>query len=156
MRILNKNKAKYFTEISRNQSCQFCHQGIVKKQECKTLAGLYWRVMVCLYPYSDGNLMIIPKRHITKINQINKTEWSELREVMINAQKALAGLFKTNDFNIALNIGKKAGNSMRHLHWQIIPRTKAVPNAEKIFASLEIITVDPFELKNMINQKIVY
>lgn len=153
MPVLNKKKAKYFRRIKHQSGCEFCNSQVIKKQECRSLSGEHWWVLVCLYPYQDGNLMIIPKRHLTRINQISNSEWIELQRVIVNTQKKLTDLFKACDFNIALNIGRRAGNSIGHLHWQIIPRSKAIPNAEKIFADLEIITVDPYDLKKMIDKK---
>ena len=70
-----------------------------------------------------------------------------------HAKKKLGRIFKTKDFNIGLNIGKDAGSSIDHIHWQIIPRKYKVMNSSNIFADIHIITISPQKLKKMIEGK---
>lgn len=101
----------------------------------------------------DGNLMIIPKRHEKNLEKLSQKEWLELHEILERTKKKLGKIFKTKDFNIGLNIGKGAGTSIDHLHWQIIPRNKkALLNSSNIFADLYVITVSPKELKRLIEK----
>ena len=153
MKTLNTDKEKYFRRIGKKRAkCEFCNPSIVNKQEVKKLAGNHWQVLVCIYPYLDGNLMIVPKRHIKNIHELNAKEWQELQDIFHRTQKALRAIFHTQHFNIALNIGRKAGNSLEHLHWQIVPRTKAVPNALNIFADIHLVTMEPAKLKKLLEK----
>jgi diadenosine tetraphosphate (Ap4A) HIT family hydrolase len=101
----------------------------------------------------DGNLMIISKRHVEDINGMNDLERTEFFEVLEKTKKKLSKIFETDDFNIGLNIGKKAGASIKHLHWQVIPRREKILNASNVFGDLYVITVSPRELKKMIDKK---
>lgn len=155
MKIYDKNRAKYIKKIENKKFkvCELCNPKNLKKQECKNLRGKYWTVIVNKYPYLDGNLMIISRRHdIFEIKDIKKEEWSELHEVIKNAQNRLAKIFNTKSFNIGINIGKEAGNSLEHMHWQIIPRGKEVPNSANILADLHSIKISPWELKNRVEK----
>lgn len=99
----------------------------------------------------NGNVMIIPKRHIERLERVNGKEWSDLYDVILKTQNRLTKLFQTNDFNIGLNIGKNSGASIKHLHWQLIPRKKRpLTNALNLFADLQIISVSGDDLKKMI------
>lgn len=102
------------------------------------------------YPYMDGNLMIITKEHIKNIEDLTREQWDEFYRILKNTKKKLGKIFKTEDFNIGLNIGKNSGNSLEHLHWQVIPRRFAPLNSSNIFADLYVVTVSPWELKKMI------
>jgi len=155
MKVVNPEKFKYNKKLDNNdvKSCDFCDPKIHKKQECKSLQGKYWRAIVNLYPYMDGNLMIVPKRHIIRIDEINKEEWQELHQMITKSQKRLAEIFKTKSFNVGINIGKSAGSSIPHMHWQIMPRRKWIPNFANIVGDMYVITVTPEKLKKLIDGK---
>ena len=82
---------------------------------------------------------------------MNESEQKEFFETLIKTKKRLSKIFKTEDFNIGLNIGERAGASIDHLHWQIIPRKDKILNASNIFADLYVITISPQKLKKMID-----
>jgi len=154
MKIINPKKFKYNKKLDNNEvkSCDFCSSKIYKMQGCKSLEGKYWKILVNLYPYMDGNLMIIPKRHIVKIDEIKNDEWEEFHEIILKTQKKLTEIFKTKSFNVGINIGKSAGSSIPHMHWQIMPRRKWIPNFANIVGDMYIITVTPEKLKKLIDE----
>lgn len=151
--IYDPKRADYRKKIKKIIQCEFCNEKNISQQECKSLSGKFWLVLVNKYPYMDGNLIIIPKRHIKNIEQLNKEEWNEFYKILKNTKTKLSKIFKTEDFNIGINIGKKAGSSIEHMHWQILPRKEKILNSSNIFADLYIITVSPWELKKMIDKK---
>jgi diadenosine tetraphosphate (Ap4A) HIT family hydrolase len=154
MKVLDSRRAKYIKRVNCGvKRCIFCDPKVIKDQECKSLTGKYWRVMVNKYPYLDGNLMIIPKRHFTNLEEMNKAERDDFFDVLIKAKKKIGKIFRTQDFNIGLNLGKAAGTSIDHLHWQIIPRDpKAFFNSANIFGDLYVIKISPNDLKKMIEK----
>ena len=75
------------------------------------------------FPITPGHLLIIPKRHITSPSDLSQTEWHDLRVVLEEA----CSLLKTRDnqitgFNVGINIGSDAGQTIPHLHIHVIPR----------------------------------
>lgn len=104
--------------------CDFCDAETVKDQEVVQIRSEYWRVLACKYPYMDGNLIIIPKRHVTELEKFTKDEWDDFAKVLLVAKKLLGELFKTKSFNITLQIGPYSGGTIRHVHWMIIPRPR--------------------------------
>ena len=151
MRVFEPTRATYRKKIKQKKVCEFCNPRNIKEQECKNLSGKHWIVLVNKYPYMDGNIIVVPRRHVENLTDLHKEEWSELRNIFIQIKKKLSGLFNTNDFNIGLNLGEKAGASIAHLHWQIIPRKDKILNSSNIFADLYVITVSPQKLKKMID-----
>jgi len=154
MKVLDKSRGKYIKIIKKGvKRCIFCDPKVIKDQECKSLAGKCWRVLVNKYPYLDGNLMIVPKRHFMSLEEMNDLEKKDFFEVLFEAKKKLGKIFNTQDFNIGLNLGKAAGTSIDHLHWQIIPRDpKAFSNSANLFADLYVIKISPKDLKKMIEK----
>ncbi|MDF1496480.1 MAG: HIT domain-containing protein [Patescibacteria group bacterium] len=123
MRIYEESRGKYRT-TRKSAGCDFCDKEVIRDQQVKQLEGEYWRVFACKYPYMDGNLMIMPKRHIKDVDKFTSAEWEEFGEVLIKTKHLLGHLFKTKSFNVMLQIGPNSGGSIRHLHWMIIPRPK--------------------------------
>jgi ATP adenylyltransferase len=105
------------------------------------------------YPYLDGNVLIVPKRHIEQLERITAEEWADLHGVIIHSKKILKGLFDAGGFNMAINIGKESGASIKHLHWQLLPRKKGQRQASlNIIADLQLISVSGDDLKEMIEK----
>jgi len=152
MQVYEPSRLAYRKKIGAVKKCQFCDLSNIKSQICESLSGKYWRVITNKYPYMDGNLIIIPKRHFSDIEEMNEAEKKEFFEVLVKTKKRLSKVFKTKDFNIGLNIGKRAGASIEHLHWQIIPRKDKILNSSNIFADLYVITISPQRLKKMIEK----
>ncbi len=153
MKVFEPNRAKYRKNNDKKIICQFCDLKNIKNQECKKLSGKYWLVFISKYPYMDGNLMIIPKRHIEDTSELSEEEKIEFFEILEKVKDKLGKIFKTNEFNIWLNLGKNSGCSISHLHWQIIPRKFKIENAANIFGDIHILTVLPEKLKKMIDGK---
>jgi len=156
MKIHDPNRESYIKGLEKEgkKSCHFCDAKFIREQVCRGLDGKYWKIWVNRYPYMDGNLMIIPKRHIKFIDEIDKEEWSEFHDMILKSQKMLDKIFQTNDFNISINIGRNAGASLDHMHWQIIPRRKGhLMNSVNIFSDLYSITIEPKKLKIIIDNE---
>lgn len=153
MKVYDPNRARYTKKIGKFKICEFCSEHNIRNQSCKNLESDKWRVFVNKYPYLDGNVMVIPKRHVTRVEKLSKDEWSEFHQVLAKTMKALEEIFNTKDFNINLNIGKYSGASLKHLHWQVVPRSYGPDNAMNIFADLRVIKVLPRDLKKKIENK---
>jgi len=152
MRVLEKNRGKY---IKRKKiKCDFCDPAVIKDQQIKKLEGKYWRVLASKYPYLDGNLLIIPKRHLAEIDQLSAEEEEEFFIIVKKAKRVLSKAFKTKSFNIGLNLGPESGASLEHLHWHIIPRIKINPATYNIINDLWFVTLDYKGLIKKINKLI--
>ena len=80
-------------------------------------------VLLNLYPYTSGHLMIAPYAHVPSLSE---SEPSALQEMMLLAQRAEAALRKVynpSGFNMGLNIGESAGAGIAgHIHMHVLPR----------------------------------
>ena len=145
---MDKNRTKYKKTFSDEGDCIFCCEK--DPLECKGMSGRLWRVIVNRYPYMDGNLMIIPKRHVEKVEDVNQEEWQEFGVVLANTQNVLGQIFKTKSFNVGLNVGPESGASIPHLHWQVIPRKMKNITVMNTFADLYIVALTPEMTKKRI------
>ncbi|HOG20203.1 MAG TPA: HIT domain-containing protein [Salinivirgaceae bacterium] len=81
-------------------------------------------------PILPGHSLVIPKRHVVRLADLSETETHEAMPFVINVNRILSELFKTQDFDISIQDGTAAGQTVMHLHIHIIPRIlDDLPNA---------------------------
>jgi diadenosine tetraphosphate (Ap4A) HIT family hydrolase len=74
------------------------------------------------FPVNPGHLLIIPKRHFSNFFESTDTERISLFNLVDDAKKILDQKFHPNGYNVGINIGEAAGQSVMHLHIHLIPR----------------------------------
>ena len=76
------------------------------------------------FPVSPGHTLVIPKRHVGSWFETSKEEQQALMELLTKAQKVLEKEFPPDGYNIGINDGSAAGQTIPHLHIHLIPRYK--------------------------------
>jgi len=143
MIIVEKRRANYGASYKKNGTCEFCKKEVLDDQLVKHFKFKYWNVLACKYPYMDGNLMLIPKRHVTHTEKLSAKEWAEFPAVLSAVQEIYLKLFKTKSFNLMLQIGKESGATIPHIHWMIIPRPKKkMLSGWNVFQNFYFVTMD--------------
>ncbi|MDD1724249.1 MAG: HIT family protein [Methanospirillum sp.] len=74
------------------------------------------------HPVSPGHLLVIPKRHIGSLFEATPAELAGLWNLLEKAKQYLAERFNPNGYNIGVNDGTAAGQTIMHLHIHLIPR----------------------------------
>jgi len=74
------------------------------------------------FPVSPGHCLIIPKRHIASFFDATKAEQSALFDLVSKMQEILKNDRNPDGFNIGINVGEAAGQTVMHLHIHLIPR----------------------------------
>lgn len=151
MKVHNPYRSKY-NHSYHNKSCPFCDKQIIKRQNIEPLEGKTWMVFANQYPILDGNLMLVLKRHVEDTSELDKNEWEELQEQIEQTKTILSKIFNTKSFNIGFNIGPDSGSSVKHLHWQIIPRINHQPinGFASFIAGIQTVRLSPEELRKRI------
>jgi diadenosine tetraphosphate (Ap4A) HIT family hydrolase len=101
-----------------NKICLFCHLPDSRIIDSSSLA---W-VIRDAYPVSPGHTLIIPKRHIGSFFEATNEERQELLTLLDLARQKLIDEFNPAAFNIGINDGAAAGQTIAHLHVHLIPR----------------------------------
>lgn len=82
------------------------------------------------YPVNPGHTLLIPKRHVASIFELTPEEWLSLHRLLAAAKAELDVRYQPSGFNIGINWGATAGQTIPHLHVHLIPRFAGdVPNA---------------------------
>ena len=74
------------------------------------------------YPVSEGHCLIIPKRHVNSIDELSDVELKDLYTVLHQTKTLLIETYLPDGFNIGINEGEAAGQTVPHLHVHLIPR----------------------------------
>ena len=76
------------------------------------------------FPISPGHTLIIPKRHVGSFFEISQEERDALLDLLDQAKKVVDTELNPDGFNIGINDGSPAGQTVPHLHIHLIPRFK--------------------------------
>ena len=76
------------------------------------------------YPVSPGHILIISNTHKIDYFQLSEEEQSELTTLINKAKNIIENRYSPDGFNIGMNCGKYAGQTVMHFHCHIIPRYK--------------------------------
>jgi diadenosine tetraphosphate (Ap4A) HIT family hydrolase len=74
------------------------------------------------YPVTEGHLLIIPNRHFSDYFMATPDERTALWAMLDEAKKMLDGRFKPDGYNVGINVGAPAGQTVMHCHIHLIPR----------------------------------
>lgn len=86
-------------------------------------------VLLNLFPYNAGHLLVCPYRHVDTYDKATREEIAEIALLTQQAMKTLRAVSKAQGFNIGMNQGEIAGAGIAsHLHQHIVPRWKADAN----------------------------
>lgn len=89
---------------------------------------IVWRSTQCyvilnMFPYTSGHLMIAPYRHTHDLASLTDAEWLDLGNLMRRCLRALEREYRPDGFNVGFNLGRAAGAGIEeHLHLHIVPR----------------------------------
>jgi ATP adenylyltransferase len=119
--------------------CFFCHNGSHRERLVLLNAPLTL-VMLNRYPYTNGHLMVAPKRHTVDLASLSDAETLELFRTVSLGRDALTRSLAPDGFNIGINLGKAAGAGIEdHLHIHIVPRWNGDNNFMCVMADIRVI-----------------
>ena len=74
------------------------------------------------HPVSEGHMLVIPRRHVASFFATSREEREALMELLKGARDHLIAEFSPQGFNLGINEGGAAGQTIEHLHIHLIPR----------------------------------
>lgn len=119
-----------------DDQCPFCiAPNLSDEQGLIVFRGKLAYVLLNLYPYNSGHLLICPYRHIPTYDLASPEEVSEIGELTQTAMKVLGSVSKAHGFNIGMNQGEVAGAGIAgHLHQHVVPRWRNDANFFPVIA----------------------
>jgi ATP adenylyltransferase len=98
-------------------------------------------VIMNLYPYNPGHLMVAPYRHVANLEDLSRAELHEHIEMVSLSIKALKQAFNPGGFNLGINLGRMAGAGIDdHIHSHIVPRWAGDTNFMPVLSGDKVIS----------------
>lgn len=105
--------------------------------------GAHCYVIMNLYPYNSGHLMIVPFRHIPSIIDLSIEESAEIMLLLKRMTETITKVMHPDGFNVGSNISRSAGAGIDdHVHFHIVPRWNGDTNFMPILADTKLISED--------------
>lgn len=121
--------------------CIFCTQPAEHRDPDHHILhrGEHCFMMLNLYPYNNGHLMIAPYEHVGSLEEVDATTLGELMAQAKLALRALRMVLKPDGFNMGINQGKVAGAGFaEHIHYHIVPRWHGDTNFMPVVADVKV------------------
>lgn len=97
-------------------------------------------VILNKYPYNNGHLLVVPKRHIASLAALTVDERTDLMELTRHGEMALVEAYKPNGINVGLNLGSSAGAGIAdHLHVHLVPRWTGDTSFISVFGNTRVL-----------------
>lgn len=116
--------------------CPFCAAPQMSDEQALIVhRGTHAFVLLNLFPYNSGHLLVCPYRHIGLYDEATPEEVAEIGELTQTAMRVLCTVSNCDGFNIGMNQGRVAGAGVAaHLHQHVVPRWETDANFFPIIA----------------------
>ena len=131
----------YITGGSSPGGCVFC-AALTDAQAANLILhrGPACFVILNLFPYNNGHLMVIPNRHIATLASATAEELCEMMALTRDAEIALTEAYAPHGLNMGINLGKPAGAGvLDHVHMHVVPRWNGDTNFMPVLADVRVI-----------------
>jgi ATP adenylyltransferase len=147
-RLFSPWRSKYIESFSKpkdeTSGCVFCDARNGTDEDHRIIfRGKASFVIMNLYPYNSGHIMVVPNRHLQELADLSSDESLEVMQLL---QKMIAALRKVSHpegFNLGANLGKLAGAGIdQHIHFHLVPRWGGDTNFMPVLADTKMISED--------------
>lgn len=135
-------RRKYIEGQTKDEGCVFCN-ALAKQEDSQSLIvhrGQRAFVIVNLYPYTNGHLMVAPNEHQSSLELLDAETRAEMMELVTQAIATLKKTYNPQAFNVGANIGRAAGAGVPdHVHMHIVPRWTGDSNFMSIIGETRVL-----------------
>lgn len=149
-RIWSPWRKAYVTSGSKEPGCVLCraleHAADPDSLVAHVAASTF--VVMNLYPYNAGHVMIAPRRHLGSLAEATPEELSEMMALARRLESVMAEVYGPDGINLGLNLGKAAGAGVAdHIHMHMVPRWVGDTNFMTTVGGTRVIPEDPVDAR---------
>jgi ATP adenylyltransferase len=150
-RLWSPWRLAYVTGTSSSSGCVFCDAASPASPDRESLVlvrGPLTFVILNLYPYNNGHLMVVPNRHVGSLAGATADELSEMMRFTRDAEVALTEAYQPQGINVGINIGRPAGAGvLDHVHIHLVPRWNGDTNFMSVIGNTRVLPEEIGETK---------
>jgi ATP adenylyltransferase len=136
---------QYIATADKVDGCVFCRILAAERDAENYVVhrGALNFVILNLFPYTSGHLMIVPYEHIASFAALNAAATTEMMALAQRAQEALESEYHPDGFNIGMNLGRAAGAGVaEHIHLHMVPRWAGDANFVSVLGETRVLPED--------------
>jgi ATP adenylyltransferase len=139
-------------QVTSEQTCPFCRAPQQSDEESLIVhRGTHAFVLLNLFPYNAGHLLVCPYRHVPDYTDIDEAETAEIAALTQTAMRVLRKVSNPSGFNLGMNQGATGGAGIAaHLHQHVVPRWGGDGNFLPIIAQTKAITQTLGEVREQV------
>lgn len=100
-------------------------------------------VILNKFPYSNGHLLVVPRRHVGGFAELTGAERDELAALVQAAEKVLTAAYRPHGLNVGANVGRAAGAGVPgHLHVHLVPRWEGDTSFMTVVSDTRVVPED--------------
>jgi ATP adenylyltransferase len=140
-RLWSPWRLEYVARGQPDMGCIFCKATRPPESDALVLfEGRTSYVILNLYPYNNGHLMVVPYRHVATFGALESEELAEIGVLIQRAEAALTEAYRPHGFNVGVNLGKPAGAGVAdHLHVHMVPRWNGDTNFMTVAGNMRVL-----------------
>jgi ATP adenylyltransferase len=126
-----------------SDGCIFCNLTEPGRDELILVRGRVSFVILNLYPYNNGHLMVVPQRHVANLASTTEEERAELMRLTRHAEIAVNEAYTPQGINMGINLGRPGGAGvLDHLHIHVVPRWNGDTNFMTVIGDVRVLPED--------------
>jgi ATP adenylyltransferase len=137
-------RLEYVSGIRIDAGCVLCEAPRVPAQQSLIVfEGAASFVILNLYPYNNGHVMVVPYRHTPSLAALTAAELQEMALLTQRAEVALTEAYAPHGINVGINLGKPAGAGiLEHIHIHLVPRWNGDTNFMTVVGDTRVLPED--------------
>jgi len=126
----------------RGSGCVFCRAARSRDDRASLVLarGRTHFVILNKYPYNNGHLMIVPRRHLASPSEAPAAARAEMMDLLVRAETALIRAYRPAGINLGMNLGRAAGAGIEgHYHLHLVPRWDGDTNFMTVVGEVRVL-----------------
>jgi ATP adenylyltransferase len=144
-RLWSPWRYQYVQSKKTDGGCVFCLAAASENDEQNLVVhrGRHNFVMLNLYPYSTGHLMVVPYQHVDNLQDATPETMQEMILLVRESQRHLASIYRAPGYNLGMNLDESAGAGIaEHIHMHVLPRWPGDTNFMTTIAETRVLPED--------------
>jgi ATP adenylyltransferase len=129
------------SSLHRKEDCVLCRLQGEEDAEARILLRTDgWYVVLNRFPYTTGHMMVVARRHVGSMAELEAAEAAEQPGLLARCEEALRRVYRPHGLNMGLNLGRAAGAGVEgHLHWHVLPRWEGDANFVSVVGDTRVL-----------------
>jgi ATP adenylyltransferase len=136
---------QYVQKEKTGGGCVFCNAAAAGRDADNLVVyrGQKNYIILNLYPYSTGHLMVVPYEHVDTLQDASRETLDEMMLLVQRSQRHLQEIYRPPGFNLGMNLGESAGAGIaEHIHMHVLPRWPGDTNFITTVAETRVLPED--------------